>query len=92
MENQHRKINGYRELTQGEIDLINEIKAEAENLSRLYDKVNELIDNQYFSLNEEVSRRVEIAEPGRWLEIARTDLQTGIMALTRAVAQPTGGW
>lgn len=26
---------------------------------------------------------------GRWLEIGATDLQTGLMALTRAVAQPT---
>ena len=25
----------------------------------------------------------------RWVSIARTDLQTGLMALTRAVAQPT---
>ena len=28
MENQHRKITGYRDLTQEEIDLMNEIKAE----------------------------------------------------------------
>ena len=27
MENQHRKITGYRELNQDEIDLMNEIKA-----------------------------------------------------------------
>ena len=30
MENQHRKIKGYRELTQVEIDLMNEIKVEGE--------------------------------------------------------------
>ena len=28
MENQHRQIKGYRELSQEEIDLMNEIKAE----------------------------------------------------------------
>ena len=27
MENQHKKIKGYRELTQAEIDLMNEVKA-----------------------------------------------------------------
>ena len=27
MENQHRKISGYRELSQAEIDLMNEVKA-----------------------------------------------------------------
>ena len=27
MENQHRKISGYRELSQSEIDLMNEVKA-----------------------------------------------------------------
>lgn len=27
MDNQHRKISGYRELTQAEIDLMNKIKA-----------------------------------------------------------------
>lgn len=27
MENQHRKIKGYRELSQAEIDLMNEVKA-----------------------------------------------------------------
>lgn len=26
---------------------------------------------------------------GRWISIGATDLQTGLMALTRAVAQPT---
>lgn len=26
----------------------------------------------------------------RWIEIGKTDLQTGLMALTRSVAKPTG--
>lgn len=34
-------------------------------------------------------RRFEAAEPLRWAAIAKTDIQTGIMALVRAVAQPT---
>ena len=34
-------------------------------------------------------RRFEAAEPLRWAAVAKTDIQTGIMALVRAVAQPT---
>ena len=49
MDNQHRKITGYREL-----------------------------------------RRFDRAEPQRWAAIGKTDIQTGIMALVRAVAQPDG--
>jgi hypothetical protein len=35
-------------------------------------------------------RRFVEAEPLRWAAIAKTDIQTGIMALVRAVAQPIG--
>lgn len=37
MENQHRKIGGYRELTQGEIDAINAVKGKAEEVGLLLD-------------------------------------------------------
>ncbi len=33
-------------------------------------------------------RRFQSAEPHRWAAIGKTDIQTGIMALVRAVAQP----
>ena len=33
-------------------------------------------------------RRFERAEPMRWAAIGKTDIQTGLMALVRAVAQP----
>ena len=35
MENQHRKITGYRELTNEEIDLMNRIKAKGKELLQL---------------------------------------------------------
>ena len=72
MENQHQKITGYRELTQGEIDTMNAIKMLAEGVG--------------------ASIKVLEAEDGidqRWVGIAKTQLQQGFMALTRAVAQPT---
>ena len=33
--------------------------------------------------------RLDAAQPHRWLSMARTDLQTGLMKMVRAVAQPT---
>ena len=39
MDNQHRKITGYRELTEDEIALMNEIKAKAEEVGELVDRL-----------------------------------------------------
>ncbi len=72
MENQHRKIKGYRELTEAEIAAMNAIKAEGERIGLLMD---ELKDNK--DLDQ------------RWVAIATTHLQQGIMAAVRSVAQPT---
>lgn len=72
MENQHRHIKGYRELTANEVALMNEIKGHGERLAMLI---------------EEMERNVNLDE--RWIAIAKTDLQKGLMSLTRAVAQPT---
>lgn len=78
MENQHRKITGYRELSQAEIDLMNEIKAKGAELEALIKKV------------DEVNSGTDVGDTGcyRWSAIAKTDFQTGLMALTRAVAKP----
>lgn len=68
----HRQIKGYRELSQVEIDLMNEIKAKGKELGELVDKL----------------RRDERLDQ-RWVSIGATDLQTGLMALTRSIAKPT---
>ncbi len=95
MDNQHRQIKGYRELSQGEIDLMNEIKAKGAELAALIERVAQ--HNGYY-VQQMLARDVDTteeeaafnaAEPGRWLSVARTTLQTGIMQLTRAVARPT---
>lgn len=39
MENQHRKITGYRELTEDEIALMNEVKAKAAETGALIDRL-----------------------------------------------------
>ncbi len=72
MENQHRQIKGYRELSQAEIDLMNEIKTKGAELGELVAKL-----------------RAATSLDQRWVSIGATDLQTGLMALTRSVAQPT---
>lgn len=72
MENQHRHIKGYRELSEAEIALMNEVK---EAGARLGDLVAKL--------------RAAQGLDQRWVSIGATDLQTGLMALTRGIAQPT---
>ncbi len=72
MDNQHRQIKGYRELSQEEIDLMNEIKAKGAEIGKLVEKL-----------------RAADGLDQRWVSIGATDFQTGLMALTRSVAQPT---
>ena len=72
MDNQHRQIKGYRELSQSEIDLMNEIKTKGAELGDLVKKLRD---------STEVDQR--------WVSIGTTDMQTGLMALTRSVAKPT---
>lgn len=42
MDNQHRKISGYRELTQQDIDAINAIKAKAEEVGQQIEALGDL--------------------------------------------------
>ena len=72
MQDQHKHITGYRDLTAEEIGLMNEGKALAEQVGAHLDKLDKL---------DGIDRL--------WAAIARTDLQKGFMALTRAIAKPT---
>lgn len=71
MENQHRKIVGYRELDEGEIELMNIIKQLGDIVDRLKER-----------------RKANDRTDQRWVAIGATDLQKGLMALTRSVAKP----
>jgi len=73
MDNQHRKISGYRELNQTEIDQMNKVK----ELGKMIGILIEEMENSPIEYDK------------RWVEIAKTDLQKGLMALTRSIAQPT---
>lgn len=93
MDNQHRQIQGYRELTQAEIDLMNEIKAAGPQLETLVAKVSHNANAQYVAAlnqaDEAECERLSAADPERWANMAMDHLQQGLMCLTRAVAQPT---
>lgn len=71
MDNQHRKIKGYRELSEAEISHMNEIKEMGKSLGELVERIKSIdgVDQ-------------------RWIAIGATDLQKGLMALTRSIAKP----
>lgn len=80
MKDQHEKITGYRDLSQEEIDLMNEIKTKGEELRELHAKMERLAMG---------GTMAPVRIDPRWLAEGRTDLQKGIMCLVRAVARPT---
>ena len=93
----NQKLTGYRTLNQEETDLINEIKAKGVELGSLVEK---LFDHTRRSLDQASAhaaktgdftefQRLTDAEPHHWVATGATNLQQGLMALTRAVAQPT---
>lgn len=96
MENQHRIIKGYRELSAEEIALMNEVKEAGATLGVLVEKVQNylsiLFDAVYddeLNENKLEGERLQQADPFIWANDAKKDLQVGIMKLVRAVAQPT---
>lgn len=110
MDNQHRKIAGYRELSPLEIDLMNRIKAKGAEMLALQVELVEYLNDAAASKKDAWNKastadqlqggdgdstaegiefnRFASAEPYRWASIAKTDIQTGVMALVRAIAQP----
>ena len=117
MENQHRKIKGYRELSQEEINLMNRIKAKGSELMALQAELAGRLDtdeetkrlaarrsvdghksfsdvpyNEHTGATDECHeyRRFNSADPMRWADIGKSNIQIGIMALVRADAQPDG--
>ena len=97
MDNQHKLIKGYRDLSQEEIDLMNEIKDLASATGIIVDKVMTHLFNQnenaYGTNNDNDDDcecdRLLAADPFTWAGNAKDDLQTGFMKLIRSVAQPT---
>lgn len=82
MKNQHKKIKGYCDLSQQEIDLMNEFKQVSE-------KVKTVIDHAYHDLYNSGHGAEYIKTGERWLSLAQDDLQKGFMSAVRSVAQPS---
>ena len=72
VDNQHKKISGYRDFTQDELDVINSIKTCEQDVAELY----KLIRN---TMSEADSQ---------WLSLAATHLETGFMYMVKSVARP----
>jgi hypothetical protein len=77
MDNQHKLIKGYRDLSQDEIDLMNEVK-------ELAAKVGELTEKLLTVSNQTAGNTIDM----RWVNIGKTDLQKGFMSLVRSIAKP----
>ena len=84
MENQHKKIKGYRDLSQAEIDLMNEIKAKGNDLGELIAKLEALNCNE---VDNHLSP-VQVEQRYDCLGYAKKDLRQGIMWAVRGVALP----
>lgn len=80
MDNQHKLISGYRDLSTEEIALVNEVKDMAKRVGELVDKVG----------RQEINYPWSNSTTDRWVNIAKTDLQKGFMSLIRAVTKPEG--
>lgn len=78
-------ITGYRVLPEEDVDLINRIKAHANETYMLWEEVR-----LHVTRSKHVPGSIPDSEPARWAAIARTDLQQGYMALVRSIAQPAG--
>lgn len=76
VDNQHRQITGYRELSQEDIDKMNGLKAdEAKIMYQLDDDLNHATVRGYNA---------------RSLALAKTNLQQAYMWYIRAIARPNG--
>lgn len=86
MDNQHKHIKGYRDLSPEEIGAMNEGKDLASQVGEYCLKRRDQINNMP---TETVEQRADQAEARRWLEAGELQAQQAFMALIRSVALPT---
>lgn len=77
VDNQHKKITGYRDLTEEEISSMNKVKAFAIECGELISEIE--------GLHSDTGQH---AIDLRWLNIGKTDLQKGFMAIVRSITKP----
>jgi len=76
MDNQHKKIKGYRDFNEDCIRRINELKAKEKEILDLVEHLRHQADQNLDSPDR------------RWEAIGITDIQKGFMALIRSHAKP----
>lgn len=78
------KITGYRQLSQAEVDLMNEGKALAQQVGAFVEKLRKHHDSKGGTCDG-----TELHLDQRWISIGATQLQQGFMAVIRGIAQPS---
>lgn len=78
VDNQHKQIEGYRDLQQDEIDLMNDVKEAEIQVAEVW---KHIVRQGY---DETVAATLDL----RWANIAKTHFQEGFSALVRSIAKP----
>lgn len=87
MDNQHKHIKGYRDLSAEEIDMMNKFKEIAVTVG---DACLELREHVHKAMPfDTIEQRAERDEAKRWLEEGEMEAQKAFMCLIRAIARPT---
>jgi len=81
---QQPKITGYRQLSEAEVALMNEGKALGEQIGAYVAKLRALPAAP--ATSDDPARPVI---DQRWVSIGATDMQYGLMAIIRGIAQPS---
>lgn len=85
MDNQHKKIKGYRDLSQDEIDLMNEIKQKGDELGCLFSKLERVFEKSEDKVQLSVAQSFQRQQ---CITQAEVNLKQGIMWMVRSVALP----
>lgn len=81
------KITGYRQLSEAEVELMNEGKALAEQCGAYIEKLRK---HPHATCEQAPNDGVALQPlDQRWISIGATDLQRGFMCVIRGIAQPT---
>jgi hypothetical protein len=84
---------GHRAMTPEQIELIEKVRALGTAIEGLINETKARnVSLRHYAEHEVLGspdlETLDAAEPERWLAMGRADLQTGLMKLTRSVAQP----
>lgn len=86
MDNQHKLIKGYRDLSAEEINSMNKMKELAAKVGEACLDLREVIMKMP---RDTVEQRADFAEALRWLDAGELQIQQGFMAVIRSIARPT---